>query len=133
MNGVTHFELPADNMDRAETFYKEAFGWETQRWDNPEGVPYTMAMTTPTGQDMRPTDRGKINGAICQRNPMQAGPVLVLEVDKIEDALQKVKSAGGEPVFGPMPVSDMGVYGLFKDTEGNVVGLWQNLQSACSG
>ena len=131
MNGIVHFEIPADNVNRAETFYKEAFGWETQRWDNAEGMVYSMAMTTPTGEDMRPTAPGSINGAIMERNPMAKSPVLVLEVDEIEESLRKVKEAGGTPAFGPMPVSDMGIYALFTDTEGNCMGLWQNLKS-CS-
>ncbi|MBW3622453.1 MAG: VOC family protein [Armatimonadetes bacterium] len=131
MNGVVHFEIPADNVDRAETFYKEAFGWEIQRWDNPEGMIYSMAMTTPVGENMRPTEPGSINGAICPRNPVQGTPVLVLAVEGIEDALLKVKEAGGEAVVGPMPVSDVGIYALFKDTENNLLGLWQNL-TPCS-
>jgi uncharacterized protein len=128
MNGVTHFEIPADNVERAENFYREAFGWETQRWDNPEGMIYSMALTTPVGEDMRPTAPGKINGAICQRNPIHGSPVMVLEVEGIEDALRKVADAGGEALTGPIPVSDMGRYAMFRDTEGNTLGLWQSLQ-----
>jgi predicted enzyme related to lactoylglutathione lyase len=131
MNGVSHFEIPADNTDRAEKFYQSAFGWGIQKWDNPEGVYYAMAMTTPIGENMMPTTPGKINGAICKRNPAQANPVLVLEVDEINAAVRKVKDSGGESLGEPVPVGEMGIYAMIKDTEGNVLGLWQNLM--CNG
>jgi hypothetical protein len=28
MNRVVHFEIPAENMDRAKKFYSENFGWK---------------------------------------------------------------------------------------------------------
>ena len=33
---IQHFEMPADDVDRAQKFYKDVFGWDMQKWSNPE-------------------------------------------------------------------------------------------------
>lgn len=35
MPTIQHFEIPADDTDRAQKFYSEVFGWSMQRWENP--------------------------------------------------------------------------------------------------
>ena len=44
MDGVVHFEIPADDAERAKAFYSTAFDWEMQ--DFPD-MQYTIMMTTP--------------------------------------------------------------------------------------
>lgn len=44
MSGVVHFEIPADNEDRARKFYESVFGWTFQVLPEME---YSLAMTTP--------------------------------------------------------------------------------------
>lgn len=36
MPPIQHFEFPADDVERARKFYKEVFGWEMEKWGNPE-------------------------------------------------------------------------------------------------
>ena len=36
MPRVIHFELSADDPERAVKFYGEVFGWKTQKWDGPQ-------------------------------------------------------------------------------------------------
>jgi uncharacterized protein len=33
---IQHFEMPADDVDRVQKFYKDVFGWDMQKWSNPE-------------------------------------------------------------------------------------------------
>lgn len=40
--------------------------------------------------------------------------------------IAKRKSAGGSQVVDKVVVSDMGAYAYFKDTEGNLFGLWED-------
>jgi len=35
MPRVIHFEIVADNPERAVKYYKEVFGWELTKWDGP--------------------------------------------------------------------------------------------------
>ena len=35
MARVVHFELPADDPERAIAFYEQAFGWKFEKWEGP--------------------------------------------------------------------------------------------------
>ncbi|MDG4827559.1 VOC family protein [Asanoa sp. WMMD1127] len=120
---VTHFEIPADDVQRAERFYAESFGWNIQ--DMPE-MSYAMLGTTPSGQDGRPKDPGAINGGMMKRSGMFKAPVVTIDVDDIDEALATVEKNGGTTRMGRQAVGDMGFTGYFSDTEGNLIGLWQS-------
>lgn len=119
---VVHFELPADDVDRARAFYREAFGWSLNPM--PE-MSYTIVNTVPTDEQGMPTEPGAINGGMTQRKPPVSGPVITIDVDDVDEALRRVESLGGAVVQGRQAVGTMGFTGYFTDTEGNVVGLWQ--------
>jgi uncharacterized protein len=53
---------------------------------------------------------------------------VTISVADIDAALKNVEKLGGSQVGKKMPVGDMGWSAYFKDTEGNVIGLWQNKQ-----
>ena len=112
----THFEIPVDNPDRAESFYREVFGWAFQRYD---GAPqyYGMATTGEGGQG--------INGALFQRGP-EASVTLTMEVDSIETALDTITANGGKVQQGKTPIPQMGWFATCVDTEGNRFGLFTN-------
>ncbi len=122
---VVHFEIPFDDGDRAGSFYQQAFGWQTMAM--PE-MQYTMVMTGPTDPEKGPSEPGFINGGMFQRSEQFPGkaPNLVIDVPSVEQALREVEAAGGKTVTERTPVGDMGFTGYFTDTEGNLVGLWEN-------
>ena len=124
-NRVVHFEIPFDDGDRARAFYGEVFGWQVMPVP---GMEYTMVMTGPTDQETGPTEPGYINGGLFERSEQFPGkaPNLVIDVASIDDALRQVKEAGGTAVGERMAVGDMGFAGYFKDSEGNLMGLWQS-------
>jgi hypothetical protein len=125
---VVHFEIPFDEGDRARSFYKEAFGWQVQ--EMPEMGGYTLVMSGPSG-DAGPTEPGFINGGMLSRQDSAAsGPVVVVDVDSIDAALQRIGGLGGSTVVGKTPVGDMGFAAYVTDTEGNVVGLWETAAPA---
>ena len=53
-----------------------------------------------------------------------------MDVDDIDAALEKINALGGSTVLPRQDVGGMGWSAYFKDTEGNVVGLWQNAAPA---
>ncbi len=121
---VVHFEVPFDDGDRARSFYKEAFGWQVM--EMPE-MGYTIVMTGPSS-DSGPTEAGFINGGMLAREQAaHSGPVVVVDVESIDVALERIGSLGGSTVVGKTPVGDMGFAAYFKDPEGNVVGLWETV------
>jgi predicted enzyme related to lactoylglutathione lyase len=119
---VVHFEIPFDDGDRARGFYKEAFGWQVQ--EMPE-MGYTLVMTGPSGEQ-GPTESGFVNGGMLARGQSAApGPVVVVEVESIDVALERIGELGGATVTGRTPVGGMGFAAYVRDPEGNVVGLWE--------
>ncbi|HET6698650.1 MAG TPA: VOC family protein [Nocardioidaceae bacterium] len=119
---VVHFEVPFDDGDRARSFYAEAFGWDVTPM--PE-MRYTMVSTGPMGEQ-GPSEPGYIGGGMMERTAEMPAPVITLAVDDIDEALQTVGKCGGSTVMEKMAVGEMGFAAYFKDTEGNVMGLWQN-------
>lgn len=120
---VVHFEVPADDVERAQGFYQEAFGWQVQ---TVPGFEYSSVTTTATDDQGRPAEAGAINGGMVPRQSPIDRPVITIEVADIEDALSKVESGGGSTVVPKEPVADMGFTAYFKDSEGNLMGMWQN-------
>lgn len=125
MDPVTHFELPVDDMERAQRFYLEAFGWTSLAPEGMEGE-YEMAMTSETAEDLKPSERGRIDGAFYRREEPDAGTMVTIKVDAIDDAVERVAAAGGEIVVEAHPVADLGFYARFRDSEGNLVSLWES-------
>jgi predicted enzyme related to lactoylglutathione lyase len=120
---VVHFELPADDLERARAFYTDAFGWQLD--DMPE-LDYTWVRTVPTDDRGTPTAPGAINGGMTARQAPVTGPVITVEVEDIETALAKVVACGGRVVEERQAVGAMGYTAYITDTEGNTLGLWQN-------
>ncbi len=122
MNKVVHFEIPMDDAARAKAFYQTAFGWEMT--DYPE-LNYTIAATTPLDDKRMPKEPGAINGGMAKRSETFTVPSFSILVDDVDAASEKVKAAGGTIVKEKMSVGDMGFMAYFKDTEGNLLSLWQ--------
>jgi predicted enzyme related to lactoylglutathione lyase len=123
MGKVVHFEIPADNLARAKKFYNTVFGWELNEFPEME---YTMVKTVQTDENGMPKEAGAINGGMLERQEPVKAPVITISVDNIDQATATIEKNGGKIVRPKMPVGDMGFAAYFRDTEGNVIGLWQN-------
>jgi predicted enzyme related to lactoylglutathione lyase len=120
---VVHFEVPFDDADRARDFYKEVFGWQIQPM--PE-MNYNMVSTGPTSDQGMPSEPGFIGGGMMQRQAPVNSPVITMEVDDIDATINAVEKHGGAAVGEKMAVGEMGFAAYFSDSEGNLMGLWQN-------
>jgi uncharacterized protein len=114
MPRVIFFEFPADNPDRAVSFYKSVFDWQMNKW----GMENYWLVTT--GQPPEPG----IDGAIKPREG-QPGVVNTVGVPDLDAYVKKVVAAGGSVVAPRMAVQSMGYLAYCKDTEGNVFGMMQ--------
>lgn len=122
MNKVVHFEIPFDDKNRAMKFYGDVFGW--QLTDMPQ-MSYVMANSVAVDASYRPSEPGAINGGLFPRPKDAPHPVVYMDVPEIDDAIKKVEAAGGTVVTAKTPIPGMGAYARVRDTEGNVVGLFQ--------
>lgn len=128
MAAIVHFEIPTEDSDRANTFYKSVFDWNLSPM---QGMDYTVAITTPSDEQTgMPSQPGAINGALFPRTDNLKTPIITLDVEDVDAALAQVEAAGGSVVQGRDAVPGMGWYAYFKDTEGNVLGVWQTDPSA---
>ncbi|MBI4438386.1 VOC family protein [Candidatus Woesearchaeota archaeon] len=126
MDKIVHFEIPAENMDRANKFYIETFGWEINK--TPFMDDYRIVMTVPVDKKMMPTSPGAINGGMYRKQSPKDSTRVVIKVQSIEAYTKKIEKAGGKMLMKPAKVGDMGMYAMFTDTEGNTVGLWEDLK-----
>jgi predicted enzyme related to lactoylglutathione lyase len=123
MDKVVHFEVPFDDADRAHTFYREAFGWQLQSMP---GMGYTTVTTTPADATGRPGEPGGINGGMLAKQGPITGPVITIGVDDLDESLARIEKLGGKVAIGRQAVGEMGFSAYVHDTEGNLIGLWQN-------
>ena len=128
MNPVIHFEMPYEDAERLATFYRAAFGWVVQPMGGQMNN-YVLATTIASDDNGRPTEVGGINGGFFEKKsdwPDQY-PSVVIAVDDIGEAMEKVEAAGGEVLGDPMNIPGVGAYVSFRDTEGNRASLLQPL------
>jgi len=120
---VVHFEIPAEDPERAYAFYRSAFEWDVNPM--PE-MGYAILQGTPTDDQGMPGEPGSINGGMFRREDELTSPIVTIAVDDIDKALETIGGLGGSTVRAKMPVGDMGFAAYFRDCEGNIMGLWQN-------
>jgi hypothetical protein len=118
---VVHFEIPFDNAERARAFYFAAFGWEITPM---EELDYTLVTTGPSGEQ-GPTEPGFVNGGLAHRSSELSTPTVVVDVDDIDAALVEINELGGSTVAGRQEVGEMGYAAYVRDSEGNLLGLWE--------
>jgi len=120
MPRVVHFEIHADNPERAVKFYQKVFGWKIKKWEGP--VDYWLAAT---GEEKQPG----INGAIMPR--LKKGSTWnTIDVPSVDDYLKKIVKTGGKVVQKKTAVPGVGYMAYCKDTEGNIFGIMHEDPSA---
>ena len=122
MNRVVHFEIPAEDLERAKKFYSENFGWKLTQF-GPEMGNYVLAHTGPTDEQGMPQDRAFINGGLMKRDPSAQTPVLVIAVADTDATVDKVTKSGGKLVGEILDIPTVGRYARVQDSEGNVIGV----------
>ncbi len=88
---------------------------------------YTFANTTETDDKGYPKKPGAINGGFEKRSDHMKHPTLTITVKDMDKSLESVKSEGGEVIVKKQQVGEMGIAAYIKDSEGNIMGLWQSL------
>jgi len=126
MNPVVHFEMPYQDKNRMADFYRRAFDWKPQML-GPEMGEYVVVTTSETDANGRPKNPGTINGGFFKKptDPTGQHPSVVIAVVDLQEALKKVREAGGKVLGEPMDIPGVGLYAGFLDTEGNRVSLLQ--------
>ena len=125
MPRLVHFEIHADDQDRAAKFYQAVFGWETKKWPIP-GQPDYLAIIT--GPDSEPGING---GFVQRRGPAPAkgqavnAYVSTMVVKSLSETAEKAEKVGAQVALPKMAIPGVGWLMYLIDTEGNIFGVMQ--------
>ncbi len=117
MSRIVHFEIPADDPERAIKFYEKVFDWQIEKWDGP--IEYWLIMT---GEE----DKPGIDGGLARREDPTTGVENTIDVKDLDASLANVKNNGGKVIRPRIAVPGVGWMAYIKDTEGNVFGLMES-------
>jgi uncharacterized protein len=120
-----HFEIHADDPERAVEFYSAVLGWTFTKWEGP--ADYWLVTT---GPDNEPG----INGGLVRRQGGSGDAVIAyvctMDVPSVDDYVDRVVGAGGMVALPKMAVPGVGWLAYCKDTEGNIFGFMQADETA---
>ncbi len=120
MPRVVHFEIMAEDPERAVKFYQNVFGWRVQKWEGPEDY---WLVNTGSGDEMG------IDGGIGKSR----GPALTVntvDVASVDEISEKILQHGGKVALPKMAVPGVGYLAYFQDSEGIVFGVMERDESA---
>ncbi|QQR83061.1 VOC family protein [Candidatus Peregrinibacteria bacterium] len=128
-NAIVHFEIPADDVNRAMDFYQKTFGWKFNKFDMPTdsstgGDPYYGVITTELDEKGMAKTPGAINGGLMKRKQPGQPFMNYINVDSIDESLETIKANGGTIYMPKTEIAPgMGWIACFIDPEKNMMGL----------
>lgn len=128
MNPVTWFSIPAEDIDQAQVFYSEAFGWEVQPLtkESNDTYDYSVVINSESEDNFDPKKTSRVNGCLVKRSTGITTPVVLVEVEDLDESARKVVAAGGSVVSDKIPMKSFnGVFILIRDPEGNMVEVFK--------
>ena len=115
MPSIVHFEIPADDIPRAKTFYSNLFGWKIEGMPGMEpGMEYLMIDTF-----------GAPGGGMMKKMRPDHQITNYIGVPSVDEYAAKVEKLGGKILAPKMAVPAMGYFVICMDTENNVFGIWE--------
>ncbi len=123
---IVHFEIPADDPERAAKFYRELFGWTISKFEGTAagGMEYWMVQTVPTDASGMP-ERPGVNGGLMRRMYSGQPPVNYVSVESVDDFVRRAERLGAKVLMGKSPVPGMGWFAQLNDPEGNLFAVWE--------
>ena len=110
---ITHVDIPVSDLEAATTFYSSLFGWQIAEMPGFEGYPMWQAPNKISGGGLAPREDGF------------TAPRSYVEVDSIDETLAKVVELGGTVVMERTPIDDTSAFAVFRDSDGNDIGLYE--------
>jgi predicted enzyme related to lactoylglutathione lyase len=115
MSSIVHFQIPADDIQRARTFYSQLFGWKIEKVQ---------------GMEYYGIDTFGLMGGMMKRMQPDRQIISYIGVPSIDESTVKVEKLGGKVIEPKTAISGMGYYAVCMDTENNVFGLLEYNYSA---
>ena len=130
---IVHFEIPADDIERARNFYSTLFGWKIEKIEvrkDGETMDYWMISTTSSserkgGGSHQEKKSASIDGGLMKRHDPQQPNLNYIGVSSIDEYSKNVKELGGKVVMPKTEITGYGFFAVCIDTENNAFALWE--------
>ena len=116
MARIVHFDMTAENVERAIHFYESVCDWKFTKWEGP--MEYWLISTGPE-------DEPGIDGGLSKRESPETHMVNTIEVKSIDQTLENIVKAGGKIVQPKGPIPGVGYFAQCTDTEGTLFGVME--------
>ena len=117
---IVHFEIPADDIERAKTFYSGLFGWQFS--------------TPPSFDDYWVFDTGDpakdAGGGILSLQAVDQGIVHYIQVESVDRYVARAQDLGAQVLLPRSPVPGMGWFAQLLDPKGNCFAIRESDGSA---
>lgn len=110
-----HFDLTADDPQRAIEFYKSVFGWKFEKWQGGH-MEYWMVTTGTKKQQ-------GINGGLSRRGKEGMPNMNTIDVPSVDKYAKKIQDKGGKVLMPKIGIPKVGWFATCQDTEGNIFGI----------
>jgi predicted enzyme related to lactoylglutathione lyase len=121
MPRISYLDFSADDPDRAVNFYSKVFGWQINKWDGPREF-----WEIKTGESSEPG----IDGGLSKREKIGEWTTPYKKIPKIDQYISKIESNCGKIIQPKTAIPTIGYTLLFKDTESNTIGLFEENKQA---
>ena len=118
MPTVMHFEIPADDVERAKSFYSKLFGWEIKELP---GMDYWIITTT---------GEKAVGGGLMKRQDPHLPIVNYIDVSSLDKYAGEVEKLGGKIIVPKTAIPEMGYFAICLDTENNAFGIFEDNKNA---
>jgi hypothetical protein len=120
MPRIVHFDIAANNPEKAVEFYSKVFGWEFKKWNGP--MEYWLVMTGPE-------NKPGIDGGLSRGEPLNK-VVLTIDVISLDEMIEKIEANGGKIIMPKSPIPGVGWMANFQSPDGNAFCIMQEDRNA---
>jgi predicted enzyme related to lactoylglutathione lyase len=120
MPTVYHFDVPVDDANRAQQFYKDVFGWDMKKLNIQVDPKVELWMCETEDEN----GRKEITGGMMKRNTLPTVTNYIL-VNNIDEYILKINKADGRVTVPRTEIPNVGFYAMFLDSENNLFGLFE--------
>jgi predicted enzyme related to lactoylglutathione lyase len=120
MPTVYHFDIPVDDANRAQQFYKNVFGWDMKKITSQVDPNIELWMCETEDEN----GRKGITGGMMKRDKL---PTVTnyISVNSIDEYISKINKSGGRVRVPKTEISNVGLFAMFLDSENNLFGLFE--------
>jgi len=113
---IIHLEIPITDTKKSGEFYEKLFGWKMDYGWEPDYALFSYEVGK---------NGGLCGGGLDRKDDIKPGNLIIyVHADNIEAMLERAEKLGGKRVQEKTEIPNVGWFGLFKDLDGNTIGLF---------